>query len=44
MGKAKVHFEQSHPQGVRQSAGHTAFKVQQPLSRRRGRGFVQLSK
>lgn len=40
---AKVFYEQAHPQGVVQSAGHKAFKVACPKSRKRGRGHIQVS-
>ena len=40
---AKVFYEQAHTQGVTQSAGHKAFKVSAPKSRKRGRGNIQLS-
>lgn len=43
MGKAKVHYEQANVSGITQSAGHKAFKVQCPKSRKRGRGFVKVS-
>lgn len=38
---AKIFYEQAHPQGFTQSAGHKAFKVQAPKARKRGRGHVQ---
>ncbi|WCO82087.1 hypothetical protein vBPpSSYP_105 [Pseudomonas phage vB_PpS_SYP] len=42
----KVHYEQASVKGVgtEQSAKHYAIKVNQPKSRKRGRGFVQVSK
>jgi hypothetical protein len=43
MGKAKVFYEQANAQGVVQSAGHKAVKVQCPKSRKRGRGNVKVS-
>lgn len=43
MSKAKVHYEQANALGITQSAGHKAFKVQAPKSRKRGRGFVKVS-
>lgn len=43
MGKSKVFYEQAHAQGATQTAGHKAFKVQCPKSRKRGRGFVTVS-
>jgi hypothetical protein len=41
---AKIFYEQAHPQGTTQTAGHKAFKVSAPKSRKRGRGNIQLSK
>lgn len=40
---SKVFYEQAHPQGVTQSAGHKAFKVAAPKSRKRGRGNIKIS-
>lgn len=40
---AKVFYEQANPAGVQQSAGHKAFKVAAPKSRKRGRGNVKVS-
>lgn len=31
---AKIFYEQAHPQGATQSAGHKAFKVSAPKSRK----------
>lgn len=38
----KIFYEQAHPQGTTQTAGHKAFKVSAPKSRKRGRGPVRL--
>jgi hypothetical protein len=40
---AKIFYEQANAQGVTQSAGHKAFKVSAPKSRKRGRGNVAVS-
>ena len=40
---SKVFYEQANPAGVTQTAGHKAFKVSAPKSRKRGRGFIQVS-
>lgn len=40
---AKIFYEQAHAQGTVQSAGHKAFKVSAPKSRKRGRGNVKVS-
>lgn len=40
---AKVFYEQANPQGALQSAGHRAFKVAAPKSRKRGRGNIKIS-
>lgn len=38
----KIFYEQANPQGTTQTAGHKAFKVSAPKSRKRGRGPVRL--
>jgi hypothetical protein len=40
---SKVFYEQANPQGTTQTAGHKAFKVAAPKSRKRGRGYIQVS-
>lgn len=40
---AKVFYERASATGVTQSAGHKADKVSAPKSRKRGRGFIQVS-
>lgn len=39
----KIFYEQANPQGTLQTAGHRAFKVSAPKSRKRGRGNVKVS-
>lgn len=39
---SKVFYEQANTAGVTQTAGHKAFKVSAPKSRKRGRGNVAL--
>ena len=40
---AKIFYEKANAQGATQSAGHKAFKVSAPKSRKRGRGNIQVS-